>query len=921
MNKTIVIVVFLFFSFHYSSTAQEGLITCKDTVNIRFRAENRIMALQDRMNFITWGSTTKQDFDESYTTATKGQARLFYNDSVIISNDVDPQLIISNKWNENLYVKKYLNQLYSGYQKNDDDENTIFFKNIRCSNLKKTSYYYVNIYYDCEYKAKHTATGMTYPKFSRVAEMRVELTGKSGSGKNEWTVTINSISYANADAFQNDTKNEVTDIARAIDCDAAPDPISTAGGKASEQADKAEQAARRGLYEDAVSFIRRAISFDPSNTAYQLKLKDYQEKLSTVTGIEQNSRKWKEQADYAYKFRRYHFTDSLYSKLALLDAKYRDPNTELRKQQIQPILSKTEGLQGLFSRNQFDQIINSCSKDIQTDNKVTPELYFWRAKAYVASNNPKRALEDLSKATSMDENYLDAYELRAQTKMKNEDRAGALSDYAILKSKDPKNDYYFLSSARAQKEIGAYDKAIRDYESALQVNVDNPVTYFELGEVEFLSNENEIAAKNFTRAIEKRKIYPEANYYLGLIAMKESKSDRYQRAGNYFRLAISQGLNADLKNKIQQKADEFYTGVKGISNPQNSLVSLNSAIQLYDSKPDYFVARGNAYTKLGDLRKAIADYRTACNLENTDFQNHYLLGIAYFENEQLDSAKFSFLKSLDIRQNFYPAKIYLGHTYFKEKEYAKSISYFNEALTLKKDSARIYYYIGNAYSQLHQPQQALDFYAKALDRDEDDPDFNVGRGNVYFDLNEYKQAIKDYNHALGHNPELSEALFHKAQCLIRMEDYDPALTDLNKYLQKNSMDPEAFRLRGLCLVQKANYPMAIEDFKSAKKIDKSYVSEPVLNKKMAYSYLKLNDPIRAMDCISQILQTDSRNSEGLLYKGIALSMQNKNSEAMDSFKEAFATGSFSKKAIKNDPLLSSLSKNSDFIAICNQYLH
>ena len=77
MNKTIVIVVFLFFSFHYSSTAQEGLITCKDTVNIRFRAENRIMALQDRMNFITWGSTTKQDFDESYTTATKGQARLF----------------------------------------------------------------------------------------------------------------------------------------------------------------------------------------------------------------------------------------------------------------------------------------------------------------------------------------------------------------------------------------------------------------------------------------------------------------------------------------------------------------------------------------------------------------------------------------------------------------------------------------------------------------------------------------------------------------------------------------------------------------------------------------------------------------------------------------------------------------------------
>ena len=123
---SIVIVVFLFFSFHYSSTAQEGLITCKDTVNIRFRAENRIMALQDRMNFITWGSTTKQDFDESYTTATKGQARLFYNDSVIISNDVDPQLIISNKRNENLYVKMYLNQLYSGYQKNDDDENTIF---------------------------------------------------------------------------------------------------------------------------------------------------------------------------------------------------------------------------------------------------------------------------------------------------------------------------------------------------------------------------------------------------------------------------------------------------------------------------------------------------------------------------------------------------------------------------------------------------------------------------------------------------------------------------------------------------------------------------------------------------------------------------------------------------------------------------
>ncbi len=927
MNKSKYFLIILFFT-AVNAFGQGVLITCEDTITIRYRAENRIQDLQRRMNFITDASTSKLDFDESYSTAVKGQSRLFYNDSVIISNDLDPQSISSGKWNDNLYVKNYLNQLYSTYTRNEEGDPTIFFSNIRTTHLKRTSYYYVNVYFDCEYKSTYKPTGQSYPKFSRVAELKVEPIGKTGNGKNEWAVTINSISFARPGAFESDLQNEVTDITGVMDCDSkrvSDELFNTEAelrkSKASDLAIKADLAASRGYYEDAKINISRAISLDTSNISYKLKLKDFQKEIDRREGDAKKSNLWAQQADYAFKFRRYHVADSLYSQLSLLEAKYRAPEGEARKKQISPIIAKTDGLQGLYSRNQLEQVINQCTMYLQSDNNTTPEYFFWRAKAYAASNNYKRAISDLNQAIQIDENYLDAYELRANIKLQNEDRSGALSDFSILKSKDPKNDFYFISSARAQKEVKDYDKAVRDYESALQINPENPTTYFELGEVEYLVNDYDIAQKNLTRAIEKRKNFPEANYYLGQIAMKDSKSDRYLRAGNFFKLAISQGLSPELKNVIIQKADEFYNGAKENTNPQNSLAPLNCAIQIYDNKPDYFIARGNAYFKLGDLRKAIADYRASTILENTDYKNFYLLGIAYYENEQLDSAKIAFFKSLDIKDNYYPAKIYLGHTYFKEKEYAKSISYFSEALTFKKDSARIYFYIGNAYSQLHQPQQALDYYAKALDRDEEDPDFNVGRGNVYFDLNEYKQAIKDYNHALGHNPELAEALFHRAQCLVRMEDYDPALTDLNKYLQKNSMDAEALRLRGMCLVHKENYPMAIEDFKSAKKIDKAYVSEPLLNKNLAYSYLKLNDPVHALDCSNQILQMDQKNPDALLYKGIALYQQNKMNDAMDAFKEAFLTGSFSKKAIKGNSLLGSLLKNSEFNTICSQYLH
>ncbi|HRH65582.1 MAG TPA: tetratricopeptide repeat protein [Bacteroidia bacterium] len=927
MNKIAILSLFLFFN-AMDSFSQGVLITCVDTVTIRYRAENRMRDLQTRMNFITYSSTTKLDLDESYATAVKGQSRLFYNDSVIISNDIDPQYFLTGKWNENLYVKNYLNQLYSTYARNEEDENTIFFSNIRYTKLKKTTYYYMNAYFDCEFKSKYKPTGQSYPKFQRVAELRVEPTGKTGSGKNEWTVTVNSISFSKQGAYETDVQNEVTDITGAMDCDAKEvltefikDEDELRKAKASKLAINADQSAGRGYYEDAKIYISRAISLDTANLAYKLKLSEYQKIIDKSLGDESKSKQWIQQADYAFKFRRYHVADSLYSQLSMLDSRYRIPEGEVRKKQMSPVIAKADGLQGLYSRNQFEQVISQCTMYLQSDNNTTPEYFYWRAKAYAATNNYKRALADLNQAVSIDENYLDAYEFRALLKLHNEDRSGALSDYSILKSKDPKNDFYFISSARAQREVGDYNKAVRDYESALQLNPENAITYFELGEVEFLTNENEIATKNFIRAIEKKKIYPEANYYLGQIAMKEAKSDRYLRAGNYFKLAISQGLSNELKNKIQQTADEFYNSVKDMSNPQNALAPLNCAIQIYDNKSDYYIARGNAYSKMGDLRKAIADYRTASTLENTDHMNHFLLGIAYYENEQLDSAKISFFKSLDIKDNFYPAKIYMGQTCYKEKEYAKSIGYFEDALKLKKDSARIYYYIGNAYSQLHQTQKALDYYAKALDRDEEDPDFNVGRGNVYFDLNEYKQAIKDYNHALGHNPELADALLHRAQCLIRMEDYDPALSDLNKYIQKRSVDPEALRLRGICLVKKSNYPMAIEDFKSSKKLDKAYVSEPVLNRYLAYSYLKINEPVHALDCISQLLQTDQNNPHGLLYKGVALSQQNKMADAMDFFKQAFQTGKFTRKDIRNETILAPVSKNADFSALVNQYLH
>ncbi len=926
MNKRYLLLLMIL-STQLLSFSQNIVVTCEDTVTIRFRAENRMRDLSNRMNFLTFSSTTQLNFEDSYSTSIKGQARTFYNDSVVISNDIDPELINSSTA-DNLLIKKYLNNLFSLYQKNEDDESTIFFTNIHCTNLKKTTYFYVNVYFDCIYKSKFIPSGKTYPKFSRVAEMIAEPNRNPGTGKIEWTVTIHSISFAKPGAFESDLSNEFTDITGAIDCD----PGSIIGGiitdenrglaiKASGYSDKAETYAARGNFEDAKSYMSRAASMDTSNLSYKLKLKDYQQELDKRQGNEKKSKLWAQQADYAYKFRRYHIADSLYSQLSMLDPSYRVPEGEQRKKEMSQIIARTEGLQGMCSRNQCEDVISQCNRYMETDKKAEPELLYWRAKAYATSNNPKRAIEDLTKAISLDNNYLDAYELRASIKMQNEDRAGALSDYSLLKSKDPKNEMYFVLSARAQNDMKNYTKAVSDYEGALQLNPENANTYYELGEIEFNNNESEIARKNFMRALEKQKSFPEANYYLGQIAMQNNTADRYQRAGEYFKLAISQGLNSEMKSLILKKADDFYLSTKDIGNPQNALAPLNCAIQIYDGKADYYVARGNAYSKLGDLKKAITDYRTACTLENTVPQNFYLLGISFYTNGQTDSAKYSFLKALDIKNNYYQAKIYLGHTYFKEKEYAKAVSYYDDALKLKKDSARIYYYIGNAYSQLHQPQQALDYYAKALDRDEEDPDFNVGRGNVYFDLNEYKQAIKDYSHALGHNPELAEALFHRAQCLVRMQDYDPALSDLNKYLQKHNSDPEAFRLRGICLMEKMNYPMAIEDFKSAKKLDKAYVSEPLLNKKLAYSYLKLNDPLHAMDCINQVLQSDQKNADALFYKGIALSMQNKMSEALENFKEAFATGAFSKKSVKNESLINSFAKNPDFVAVCNQYLH
>lgn len=158
--------------------AQDSL-SMRDAQEIKLLAQRKVeRGLVDLLNTISFEDLGEFE-RKALMTDSYGDSpnKLFYNVEVIVEDDINPEHTGAGRPMD-VVVDKYLSNLELFYKKSA--ENTITFTDFRLSNVKKTSYFYVKVFYKSFFKGQHNQIAIPYKAVERVAEIRAEKKAKNG---------------------------------------------------------------------------------------------------------------------------------------------------------------------------------------------------------------------------------------------------------------------------------------------------------------------------------------------------------------------------------------------------------------------------------------------------------------------------------------------------------------------------------------------------------------------------------------------------------------------------------------------------------------------------------------------------------------------------------------------------------------------
>lgn len=224
-----------------------------------------------------------------------------------------------------------------------------------------------------------------------------------------------------------------------------------------------------------------------------------------------------------------------------------------------------------------------------------------------------------------------------------------------------------------------FEKAIKTYKEAIEVNPDDKEIYFNLGLVYFKVNRLNESIVAYKNAI---KIKPDDEHIHNNLGMAYMKLERFDEAIISFQEAIR--LRSDYGDAHYDLGLVY--AQKG--NTNEAIVSFEEAIKSNPNDKGAYFNLGLAYRKLELLDKAISAYKKAITLNPNYELAYFFLGAAYGANGQLDEARKAYKNSLRLKENNKFTHFNLGLNYKAGGRPDEAKYHFKRALELGYEAAK-----------------------------------------------------------------------------------------------------------------------------------------------------------------------------------------------------------------------------------------
>ncbi|ANQ49024.2 tetratricopeptide repeat protein [Flammeovirga sp. MY04] len=308
------------------------------------------------------------------------------------------------------------------------------------------------------------------------------------------------------------------------------------------------------------------------------------------------------------------------------------------------------------------------------------------------------------------------------------------------------NPTYFANRGRAHLELENYYDAISDFNQSIQYNKEKKSTYYYLGLAKYNLKDFKSAAKDFKTSLEidSTKIGRLQYNYLALSLYNLNELDS---AYYYFKKCTEH------PNAIAMDYYNYGYLLRKDNKDTEALPYFKKTVELEQENHAYINHYGVALFRVGNYEDALVQFSKATEMEAEALTYKDNLGNTYMRLGEHDKALSLFLvieKKLDEPNDNIMNKI--GQCYHSEGDYIKAMNYYNKSIELNSTNAEYYDYRAYLKKINNDKKGAIQDFTTSINIYNKDPEIYYQRGLIQQDLHNKQSACEDFNKAaeLGH---------------------------------------------------------------------------------------------------------------------------------------------------------------------------
>jgi tetratricopeptide (TPR) repeat protein len=166
-----------------------------------------------------------------------------------------------------------------------------------------------------------------------------------------------------------------------------------------------------------------------------------------------------------------------------------------------------------------------------------------------------------------------------------------------------------------------------------------------------------------------------------------------------------------------------------------------------------------------DQERGMRALEEAFKLDRFDYELSFFLGETYFNDGNLERAKYYLERTLEVQPDHFDAAVFYGVLLHEQQDLRGAEQWLLRAIQISQDSFLPYFSLGAIYGRQGKLLRAQKFLQKAVEL-EPIPQAHYLLGTIYYDKGQLERAIRSFQAALRLDPDYEEAIYYLGLCYL-----------------------------------------------------------------------------------------------------------------------------------------------------------